>query len=489
MSAEAVGSATLAADPPSIDRLGRRLQRLATVLAVFSVAEAVALVVIGSLGDSKFYLEANLITIGFLGTVVLFPMMGALILQRRPFTRVAWLMIALGVGLGFGIVTAGYGLIGQAPDPLYSGRSFPLAMAALVISQLFFVPAFATMTTYILLLFPTDRLPDPRWRIAGWIAAAGSVLYVIGAIFRTGQLDSDALPGLMNPIGAPPELEQAIALVGNAGNALAAVGLLLGTASLIVRYRRADQVVAAQIRWLALVAVLVAASLIPSAADLGAFSDLAFGLGFTFLACMPIAIGIAITRYRLYDIDRLINRALVYGGLTAILAGVFTAAVGLAQRLFVAVTNQSSDAAIVGATLVVATLYAPLRKRLESIVDRRFKFEHERFGAYRDELTRLLSVTDPQRAAARLVREATRELGAVGGAVLDARGDTVATAGTWPVETVALVPIPNGSAVIGSLALGARPNGEPLDSRALALLEEIAGLAADAAARGEPRRR
>ena len=226
----------------------------------------------------------------------------------------------------------------------------------------------------------------------------------------------------------------------------------------------------------------------------GALSDLAFGLGFTFLACMPIAIGIAITRYRLYDIDRLINRALVYGSLTAILAGVFTAAVGLAQRLFVLATGETSDAAIVATTLIVATLYAPLRKRLEAVIDRRFKFEHARFGAYRDELTKHLSVMDPQRAATRLIQEAVRELGAVGGAVLDGGGQPTATAGTWPVEPVEQVrrlPIPDGTGAFTALALGPRPNGEPLDPSALAALEELAGLAAVAAgaARGERARR
>src|SRR4029079_16233154 len=116
--------------------------------------------------------------------------------------------------------------------------------------------------------------------------------------------------------------------------------------------RRADPIVAAQIRWLALVALLAIVALALSLAPVGDLDDVFFGLGLVFAACMPIAIGIAITRYRLYDIDRLINRALVYGSLTAILAGVFTAAIGLAQRLFIAVTHETSDGAVVAATLV-----------------------------------------------------------------------------------------------------------------------------------------
>ena len=211
-------------------------------------------------------------------------------------------------------------------------------------------------------------------------------------------------------------------------------------------------------------------------------ADLFFGLGLTLVAIMPIAIGIAITRYHLYDIDRLINRALVYGSLTAILAGVFTAGVGLAQRVFVAVTHETSDAAVVGATLVVATLYAPLRKRLEAIVDRRFKFEEARFGRYRDELTRFLALTDPQHAARRLVEEAVDELDAVGGAVLDCSGRVVASAGLWPVEAAARVPFATASSGPGWIALGPRIDGRAHDERGLAMLADVAELAAAAIA-------
>jgi hypothetical protein len=155
---------------------------------------------------------------------------------------------------------------------------------------------------------------------------------------------------------------------------------VLAAYSLVLRYRRGDSVEQAQIRWIALFGSFVALAFIVAAPQLGWISDRAWEVAFAFLSCLPIAIGVAITRYRLYEIDRLINRTLVYGSLTAILAGIFTAGVGLAQRVFIATTGDKSDASIVLATLVVATAYAPIRKRLEAVVDRRFKYEHLEFG-------------------------------------------------------------------------------------------------------------
>jgi hypothetical protein len=181
-------------------------------------------------------------------------------------------------------------------------------------------------------------------------------------------------------------------VIGNVGMIAAA---LLAASALVVRYRRGDGVERAQIRWLALSGSFVAAAFAIASFQISPISDRAWELGFLFLSLMPIAIGVAVTRYRLYEIDRLINRTLVYGSLTAILAGIFTAGIGFAQRLFIATTGETSDAAIVLTTLVVATLYAPLRKRLEAVIDRRFKYEHLQFGAYRDELTRVLDVLDP----------------------------------------------------------------------------------------------
>ena len=448
---------------------------LATSLALVSVAEALGILVLASSGDKRFPVGVDVISLGFLGGVILFPTVGALIIQRRPATCVAWFMIAAGVGLGLGLLTFGYGATGMPP-----AAPRPLALQSLLLSQLFFVPSIASGSALLLLYFPTDHLPGRRWRPVIAMTIVGTALYLAGNLLRPGELDAQSFPGLQNPLGAPPALAWAVDAATVLGNVLLTVSVLLALISLAIRYRRADPVEAAQIRWVALVASISTPAFAVSSLPIHPLSEWAFGAGIVGLSAMPIAIGIAITRYRLYDIDRLINRTLVYGTLTAILAGVFTAGIGLAQRLFVSVTGQKSDVAIVLATLVVATLYAPLRKRLEAVVDRRFKYA-DRFGAYRSDLEGLLSLVDPARAAARLADEAVRELRATGGAVVGADEKPTATSGLWPQEIALRIPIPGGAKGLHAILIGARKDGQPYDPRSVAELTELAALAATAA--------
>lgn len=476
-----MGASSAIVDSTDADRTSvlthARLRRLATALAIVAIAQAIGIVVlITALGDERFRLAPELPTIGFLASLVLFPMVGALIAQRRPATRVAWLMMVIGLGFGMALLTFLYGALGAPPrEPL------PLAREALVASQLFFVPVPAAVFAILLLLFPTDRLLSPRWKLVAIAGLAGAVLFAIGTVLLPGAIDRQTFPTIDNPFGAPAAWAGLVGFGVVAGNTMVTGAILLGAVSLVVRYRSADSVEAAQIRWIALVASIAALAFALSALQTGPLSDAAFGIGLVVLACMPIAIGIAITRYRLYDIDRLINRAIVYGTLTAILAGIFTAAIGLAQRLFVAVTGEASDVAIVLTTLVVATLYAPLRKRLEAIVDRRFKYDERRFGAYRDEVKQVLSILKPAHAAERLAREAVRELAARGGAVVDVDDQPTATSGEWPLPLVVRLPIRGGGRGLKAILIGPRLDGRPHDPRSIAELQELVNLVAAAA--------
>jgi hypothetical protein len=444
-------------------------------LAIAAIAICIALIFISAISHERFPIGPDLATIGFLGSIVLFPIMGALIVQRRPLTRVAWLMIATGIGLGLGLLMFGYGVVGMLP-----ATERPFALQALVVSQLFFVPSIACGTALLLPLFPTDRLLGPRWRIVIVITIVGVVVFDVAELLRRGELDSNRFPGLQNPIAAPEGWAPVVDLLSVVGNALVTIAVLLAALSLVIRYRQADIVEAAQLRWIALVAGLAAVAFALSSVPFEPESDVFFGIGLVLLSCTPIAIGIAITRYRLFEIDRLINRTLVYGSLTAILAGVFTAAIGLAQRVFVAVTGEKSDAAIVLTTLVVATLYAPLRKRLEAIVDRRFRYDELRFGAYRDEVERVLSLLDPVRAADRLATEAMRELAATGVAVVDADDRPTATAGERPLRSVVRLAIPGGGDRLAAIVVGPRIDGRPHDPRSIAELRDVAALVAAA---------
>ena len=405
---------------------------------------------------------------------------GVIMASRLPANRFGWIWVA--VGLTQGILAT---LLPIAADHASEGG---LAVVAGIVASVGVAQVPFAATALSLLTFPTGTFIDRRWRVL----AVGVLVAVAwrGLEVAFGAPMVFLLPTIPNPFVLGPPLGTILQASDSAGIgvALVLVSVSACVASVVVRYRRADLVGKRQIRWFLLGAAALVLTLLPAAyvyevvGTLEERTSVIFALNFLGFSLLPIATLIAITRYRLYEIDRLINRALVYGSLTAILAGVFTAGIALAQRLFVAATGQTSDAAVVGATLVVATLYAPLRKRLEAFVDRRFKFEQPRFGAYSDELTRLLSATDPRRAAGRLIGEAVRELPTVGGAVLDAHGGVTATAGTWPVEPLIRVSIPGGGGPLRVLAIGPRPDGELHDPRALAALEEIAGLAAAAAA-------
>jgi len=472
-----MSAALVAADPgrAAEHRARRRvalLQRLAALSGVAAVLIALGLVAVSGAAVYRFGMSLDVPTVGYFASIVLYPIVGALIVQRRPFSRVAWLMIVLGLTLGLGLLLFAYGIVGVDPE-----ARLPLALPALVISQLFFTPAIGSAGALLFLVFPTDRLPSPRWRAVVVIAIGGALLYDIGSLFHRGYLSNDQVTGPPNPLFAPPALGPALDFMAVAGNALVTVAVALATVSVVVRYRRAEAVEAAQIRWIALVAGVAAPAWALAGLQIGPLSDLAFEVGLLFFASVPLAIGFAISRYRLYEIDRLINRALVYGSLTAILAGVFTAAIGLAQRVFVATTGQTSDAAIVLTTLVVATLYAPVRKRLEAFVDLRFKYDEQRFGAYRDELLRVLGIVDPDRAAARLAREVVREMQASGVGVLDAADRPVATAGAWPVEPAIRLPIAGGRRGLAAIVVGPRHDGRPYDPRSVKQLEEVAALA------------
>ncbi|MFL5685373.1 MAG: hypothetical protein ACJ77D_04905 [Chloroflexota bacterium] len=455
-------------------RVSRWLTKLASVLAVVAIAIAIGIVRLGTSGDPVFQVGLDVSSIAPVMTTVLFPLVGALIVQRRPRTRVAWLLIAMGLGLGFGFLSYGYGAIGVPPPPV-----FPFALQAIVISQFFLVPFLATGTPLLLLLFPSDSLLSPRWRWVAVLSFVGLAAYLVGTVFRPGALADANFPDLPNPLGLPVSFTELCDQLVIVGNAVMLTAVALSATSLVLRYRRGDIVEQAQIRWIALSGAFVAAAFVVASFQITPISDWAWALGFAFLSCLPIAIGVAVTRYRLYEIDRLINRTLVYGSLTAILAGIFTAGIGLAQRVFIATTGENSDAAIVLATLVVATLYAPLRKRLEGVIDRRFKYEHLEFGAYRDEVTRILAVLEPKRAADRLVREAVRELEAAGGAVVDAADQPIATAGTWPIPAVVRLPIA-GRGPLRAVLVGPRTDGRPHDPLTLAQLEDIAELVASA---------
>jgi hypothetical protein len=181
---------------------------------------------------------------------------------------------------------------------------------------------------------------------------------------------SDAL--LPNPT-AVPALAGAVPALATIGNVLLGAGFALGAALLARRFRRSRGDERKQLAWFAYVAVFLAAALAVATVQVSPYSDVAWWFVFTDFGALPVAIAIAITKYRLYDIDRLINRTLVYIPLVGILGDVFAAATVLLQRVFVQLTGSQSDGAVVLSTLVVAGPFTPMRRSLERTVDRAFR--------------------------------------------------------------------------------------------------------------------
>jgi hypothetical protein len=235
--------------------------------------------------------------------------------------------------------------------------------------------------TYLLLLFPDGRLPSKRWRPVAWLSGAVIVLMSVGGILAPGRLQD--LGGVRNPFGL--EQYRWLADAAQSITLLLPLCILVSALSLVLRFVRSGAEEREQIKWLAFAALILglgfASFVIPgiiSANDSGGANPLwvnlledAVTLSF---AGVPVAIGFAVLKYRLYDIDVVINRTLVYVALTVMLAAVYFAGVTVTQATFRALTGQERQPqlAVVISTLVIAALFNPLRRRIQGFIDRRF---------------------------------------------------------------------------------------------------------------------
>ena len=300
--------------------------------------------------------------------VVSFSTVGAIIAARRPDNAVGWslLVISLALGVAFvGQVYADYTLV-AAPGSLPGGA------VAVWLSLWIPVPALVA-ATFFCLLFPDGRPPSHRWRWVGRLALMGGILLVLGLSLAPGRLDERNYPGARNPVG----LEGAGRFLegsSTGGTALALLALLLAVVSMIVRFRRSIGVERQQLKWVVYAGAVAAGGFALTLFLSGPFANAVFALAFLAFIGVPIAAGLAILRYRLYEIDLIINRTLVYGSLTVLLVAVYFAGVTTAQALFRALTGQEQQPqlAVVASTLAIAALFNPLRRRIQSFIDRRF---------------------------------------------------------------------------------------------------------------------
>ena len=337
----------------------------------------VPLVVALMLGETYFFAlnhdeagAAGVVVHVLLGLVLLgFVSLGLLVVYRRPRNPVGWIIAGAGVAVGASGFAESYAIYAlfTAPGSLPGGETMAWISSWIIVPVLFAAPAM------LFLLFPDGTLLSLRWRPAFWLVILTTGSTITGA-FLNPVMNDAPFEDVANPlsIDAPRALYETL---GNIGWPGMAVSFLVAALAMIVRLRRSQGVERQQLKWLA-----AAAAILPLASAAGVVG---FYLGYDavggFLAIFSIipiflAAGYAVLRYRLYDIDVIINRTLVYGSLTVTLALVYFGGVATIQTLFRAITGQGQQpqVAVVVSTLAIAALFNPLRRRIQSLIDRRF---------------------------------------------------------------------------------------------------------------------
>ena len=309
-----------------------------------------------------------------------FAVVGALIAFRRPRNPIAWLCLTIGLGFALEGALWGAALYGFARPDLV-----PMPEILAAVGDAFVMPSLFLMTTLLLLLFPDGRPPSPRWRWVAWLSAGLIAGGFLGGLVQP-ETGGWGRPRVANPLAV--DAAEALDLVFFALFGCVAASVV----AVARRFRRATGVERLQLRWLAasgagatvvwLVAIFVVAD--------GVSEDAAVVLTVGGFALIPVAIGVAVLRYRLYEIDRLLSRTVTYGLVVALLAAVYAGGVLLVRSLF----PLQGELAVAASTLAVAALFTPLRRRVQFRVDRRFnrarydaQQELEQFaGRLRDEL-------------------------------------------------------------------------------------------------------
>jgi len=294
------------------------------------------------------------------------PILGGLIASRRPDNLIGWIVCAAAVANAMDYFADGYATYALLAEP----NSLPGGLVTAWVSN--WVPMLALgLLPFFLLLFPTGRLPSRRWRPVAVFAVLVYVVLPVGYAVLPGPLIT--FPSVENPLGHEGAAGEIVPGVGQVSAwMLFVLTSLVSLVSLVLRFRRSRREERQQIKWVAYAAAIIAAYLLVDSIFGEALDPISPILSAIFFGSLWVAIGVAILKYRLYNIDLLINRTLVYGALTAILAAVYFGGIVVLQRLFVVLTGGKSTLAVVASTLVIAALFNPLRRRIQSFIDRRF---------------------------------------------------------------------------------------------------------------------
>jgi hypothetical protein len=341
--------------------VGKRWTRVAwSMLAVFVVSLVVGLIL--AVANGSFQQDAANQVMLFVGFSA-FMVVGALIVAHRPGNAIGWIFSAIALLAFTAQMASEYATYAYVTRP----GSLPGAILAAWYASWLWFAVLGLALVFTPLLFPTGRLLSPRWRPVAWLAAGTTIASTVLGALRA-DLDLGDGQVIANPIGIAAVENPEVSTIGNDLLILLVLLIAVAFVSLVLRFRRSRGEERQQLKWFT-----YAGALLPLALLVGFLptrvGDFVFGVVIVFL---PVAAGIAILRYRLYDIDRLINRTLVYGLLTALLASFYAGAVLVLGQVFGGVGGNPPSWVVAGATLAVAALFQPTRRRIQHAVDRRF---------------------------------------------------------------------------------------------------------------------
>jgi uncharacterized protein (DUF697 family) len=281
------------------------------------------------------------------------PVAGGVLASRRPQNRIGWLFLVAGLALGLSGFSGQYALHALVADR----QSWPAGQAFAWLSNWIWVAPIA-MLAFLFLLFPTGYVRSRRWRLAAWLAGGAFALATAGALITATRLWA-------HPFISSSQVTGLNSLLFSVTPFLISAGLLVSVAALVVRFAKSSGEERLQLKWCAAAAlvlvVVFVASIWLNSAVVNVLQSLAF-------LCLWTAIDIAVLKYRLYEIDKVISRTLAYAIVTGLLVGVYAGLVLLATQ----VLTLKSPVAVAGSTLVAAALFSPLRSRVQQMVDRRF---------------------------------------------------------------------------------------------------------------------
>ena len=357
--------------------MGRRtsawLAWLLWALSLAAIAASLAFQVLNASTPTAATRGPVVLGIGFVLVFVSFATVGALVASRQPGNLIGWLFCALGLLLPLAGASEEYALYALVTQP----GSLPGGEVMVWLAAWFAGAINFAMLAFVLLLFPDGRLLSRRWRFAVWVNLI-AILLIFAWNFEPGLIESLGLLKVANPFGVAGAGALLKAL-GEIGFFLVLAVAIAGAISLVIRFRRSRGDERQQIKWFVFAGAVFCAVLavapvlwtLPLSPTTEWIWPTLFLLG---LGTIPAATGVAILKYRLYDIDILINRTLVYGSLTALLALVYIGGVATTQAIFRVLTGQQEQPqlAIVVSTLVIAALFTPLRRRIQRFIDRRF---------------------------------------------------------------------------------------------------------------------